>query len=118
MATTLTTKVNLNLNTIHVSDAEGLAAIQGNVEQQLLLSWADGVGLNQADLVYTEKDQSISGNVDRDLAASLLDAYGATLTFVKVKALMVTCPVANTDTVVVGGKGATGFLAFFGANTE
>lgn len=118
MSTTLTTKVNFNLNTIFASDAEGLAVAQATLEQQLLLSLADGVGLNQADLVYSEKDQSISGAEDRDLAGTLLDAYGALITFVKVKALMVTCPVANTDTVIVGAKGATGFVGPWGANTE
>ncbi len=118
MATTLTTKVNLNINTVHTSDAEGLANASATIEQQMLLALADGVGKDQSDLVYSEKDQSISGAVDRDLAGSLLDAFGATLTFVKVKALMITAAVANTDTIIAFGKGATGFLGPLTVNTE
>ncbi len=118
MATTLTTKVNLNINTVHTSDAEGLATAQSSIEQQLLLAMADGVGLDQADLVYSEKDQSISGAVDKDLSGVLLDAFGAALTFVKVKALMITAAVANTDTIIAFGKGAGGFLGPLTVNTE
>ncbi len=118
MATTLTTKVNLNLNSVFQSDAEGLAVAQASIEQQLLISMAEGVGLNQADLVYSELNQSISGAVDRDLAGSLLDAFGATITFVKVKCLMIVAAVANTDTVIAFGKGATGFLGPLTVNTE
>jgi len=60
-----------------------------------LIEWADGVGANQADLVFSDElTLSASANEDIDLAGTMTDAYGTAVTLVKIKLLII----VNTNT--------------------
>lgn len=64
---------------------------------------ATGTGAGQADVIFTDtRTLAASATEDLDLAGSLTGAFGATLTFVKVKALAIAAAAANTNNVVVG----------------
>jgi hypothetical protein len=64
---------------------------------------ASGTGAGQADLIFTDtRTLAASATEDLDLAGSLVGAFGATLTFVKVKAVAVAAAAGNTNNVVVG----------------
>lgn len=68
---------------------------------QAILS--SGTAAGMADLVFHDtRTLTASANEDLDLAGVLTDAFGATLTFVKVKGLFVAAAAANTNNVVVG----------------
>lgn len=82
-------------------------------------SLASGTGAAAADMIWTDERTIVaSGNDDLDLAGVLVGAFGNTLTFAKIKAIMVVAAEGNTNDVVIGGIGATGFVGPFGANTH
>ncbi|MCL4822566.1 MAG: hypothetical protein KJ067_25870, partial [Vicinamibacteria bacterium] len=56
-----------------------------------------------------------SANEDLDLAGSLVDAFGAVVSFAKVRALRIKAAPENTNNVVVKPGAANGFLGPFGA---
>jgi len=77
---------------------------------------ADGVGDNQSDLLFAET-RTLAANTseDLDLSGSLLDAFGTTLNFVKIKAVLVSASNANVGNIEVGGAAANGFIDWVGA---
>jgi hypothetical protein len=78
-----------------------------------------GTGANQADKVWSDtRTITASGTDDIDLAGVLTDAFGAGLTFVKVKIIAVSAASGNTNNVVVGNAAATQFQGPFGAVTH
>lgn len=81
---------------------------------------ANGTGNGQADLVFTDtRTLAASASETLDLAGVLADAFGATLTFVKIVAILVKAAPGNTNDVIVGGQGATNpFVGPFGANSH
>ncbi|MFA7308191.1 MAG: hypothetical protein WC026_16135 [Hyphomicrobium sp.] len=82
------------------------------------LSFANGTGANQADIVYlAERTVASATNDDIDLAGVLTDAFGATITAAELVALIVVneplSGVANTTNLTLGG--ATAFVPGFSA---
>jgi hypothetical protein len=72
---------------------------------------ADGTGAGQADRLFSDQRTiTASGSESIDLAGSLVDAFGATLTFARIKALYVAAAAGNTNNVLVGGAGSNGFV--------
>lgn len=80
---------------------------------------ATGTGAGQADRLFTDRRTiAASGTDDLDLAGSLVDAFGATLTFARVKALYVSAAAANVNNVLVGGAASAQFLTWLGSATD
>lgn len=76
----------------------------------------DGTGAGQADKVWSDtRTINASSNEDLDLAGVLTDAFGAALTFAKVKIVVVAAAAGNTNNVVIGNAAATQFVGWFGA---
>ena len=81
-------------------------------EADILL--ATGTGASQADQMFTDtRTLGGSANEDLDLAASLVDALGQTLTFVKIKAILIIAAAANVGDIQVKPAAANGFLGPF-----
>jgi hypothetical protein len=67
------------------------------------VAFTSGVGAGQADKLFSDRRTlAASGTEDLDLAGVLLDAFGAAITFARVKGLLITAAVANTNNVVIG----------------
>jgi hypothetical protein len=83
-------------------------------------SLATGTGADQADRLYVGSHTiAASGTLDLDLAGSLADVFGATLTFARVKAVLVTFQSDNTGSEVgVGAAASNQFYGFFNAATD
>lgn len=82
------------------------------------LALASGTGAGQADLVWhDERTLTASATEDLDLAGSLVNAFGTTLTFARVKMLLVYASPANTNNVVLGNV-TNGIVGWFGAATH
>lgn len=82
-------------------------------------NFGDGAGANQAKTVFTDtRTLAASATEDLDLNGALTDAFGATIAFTKVKALIITADGGNTNDVVVGGAASNGAVSFFGAATD
>lgn len=83
-----------------------------------VINLANGVALGQADILFVdERSIAASTNDDIDLAGVLASAFGATITAVKVKAVViVNAPqngVANVSNLTIGGSSAP-FVGFLG----
>lgn len=81
-----------------------------DVARQVVL--ATGTGAGQADLIFSdERTLAASATEDLDLAGVLTGAFGATLTFVKIKALFIEAADGNTNNVVVGAASSNAWAA-------
>lgn len=86
---------------------------------ELVQSFDDGVAANQVNRVWTDTiTLAASATQDLDLAGVLTDAYGAVITFARIKAIAIKALAANTNNVVLGAAAATQFVGFFGAATH
>lgn len=66
-----------------------------------------GTGAGQVDKIWTDtRTIALSSSEDLDLAGVLLDAFGGTLTFARIKAIMISAAPGNTNNVIVGGVAA------------
>lgn len=97
----------------------GLAATVGSILKSVNGQLSNGTGADQADRVFTETNTlGPSATKDYDLAGVLLDIFGATITFAKVKCIAIFAVAGNTNNVVLGAAAATQFVGPFGANTH
>lgn len=79
----------------------------------------NGTGANAADKLYLDTNTlAASANVDVDLAGSLSDALGASLSFARVKALFLRARDTNVNNVIIGGAATNQFVGPFGAATH
>jgi hypothetical protein len=75
-----------------------------------------GTGANQADMLWhDERTLTASATEDLDLAGSLTSSFGATLTFARIKALIVVAASANTNNVQVTRTTSNGVPLFLAA---
>lgn len=81
------------------------------------LSWASGTAINTADMIFTDtRTIAASSNEDLDLAGSLTGAYGNTLTFARLKALLIVAATGNTNNVRVTRPASNGVPLFLAAS--
>ncbi len=75
-----------------------------------------GTSAGKADLRFADtRTLAASATEDLDLAGVLVDSFGATLTFARIKGLVIAASSANTNNVVVGGAAANAWAALLGA---
>jgi hypothetical protein len=102
-----------------LTNAFDLAPGRVPLEFTKALDLASGTGLNQADRIFhDQRTLAASASEDLDLAGGLTDAFGATLTFARVKGLIIVAAAANTNNVVIGNATANAFVGPFGAATH
>lgn len=78
---------------------------------------SDGTGADQADRIFHDtRTLSASATEDLDLAGVLADALGTTLTFARVKAVIVSAAEANTNNVQVTRPASNGVPLFLAAS--
>ncbi|MEV2249402.1 hypothetical protein AB0I94_02395 [Streptomyces sp. NPDC050147] len=71
------------------------------------VSLLNGTTAGKADRVFHDRRTlAASATEDLDLAGALTDAFGASLTFVRIKGLFISAAVPNTNNVVIGAAGA------------
>ena len=89
------------------------------ISAAIALALASGTADDQADMIFSDtRTIAASSNDDLDLAGSLVGAFGNTLTFAKIKAIMVIADAGNTNNVVIGAAASAQFVGPFGANTH
>jgi len=109
----LTSTVNFSINGIQSNALDlGTAALPFSLSSNFSLT--SGTASGQADRVFTDtRTLGASATEDLDLAGVLLDAFGAAITFVKVKGIFIKAAAANTNNVNVSRPaGATGVPLF------
>lgn len=114
LTTVLTTQCVADLTT-----ARDLVSAVAPLNYRNRVSLASGTGAGQADLIFSDtRTVNASSNDDLDLAGGLTDAHGATLTFAKIKGLIVTAAAGNTNNVLVGGDATSTFLTWVVAEPD
>lgn len=79
--------------------------------------WGSGTGADQADKMFSDNRTLLaSATEDLDLAASLADGLGGTITMVKLKALIVRAAAGNTNNVVLSRPASNGVPLFAAAS--
>jgi len=79
------------------------------------VSLTTGTTANKADQVFSDsRTIAASGSESLDLAGSLTNAFGESVTFAEVVAIVVVADAGNTNDVVVGGASENAFAAPFG----
>ncbi|MGW7198459.1 hypothetical protein [Streptomyces chryseus] len=75
-----------------------------------------GTGAGKADRIFSDRRTlAASATEDLDLAGVLLDAFGAAITFVRVKGLYIAAADANVNNVVVGNATANAWATLLSA---
>lgn len=98
---------------------QDLGNSQNSASRNYTVNLASGTAAGQADRVFhDQRTLAASATEDLDLAGVLLDPLGATLTFARIKGIVVAAAAGNVNDVLVGGAAATQFLAPFGTATD
>lgn len=88
-----------------------------NPDIEAFFDLADGFAADQADRCYfAERTVLTAANDDLDLAGVMTDIFGATLTFAKLKALLVYNKPTNSTNLTIGG-GTNPFIGFLSGTT-
>lgn len=100
----------IQINTLDVTTGRATTAIN------TVWNLSDGTGADQAKAVFTDT-RTLTGSAteDLDLAGVLTDAFGSTITAVKLKAIMITAAAANTNSVQVTRPASNGVPLFMAA---
>lgn len=116
----LTAKVYAQIHARQTGSAD-LGTPSFNTEALAILAteFGSGTSENQVDKMFSDsRTINASSSETLDLAGSLSDAFGATITFATVKAILIKANAGNTNNVVVGNAGANDFVGPFGAATH
>lgn len=103
---TLAATVSLRVQATQTSTLD-LASVSNTVNQLFEQAFTDGTGANQANEVWSDtRSISSASNETLDLAASLTNAFGTTITFTKVRAIIIRSRSTNTTVLSVGAASA------------
>lgn len=96
---------------------QGTATFPASLAKRIAL--ASGVATDQADMLFADtRTIAASGTDDLDEAGTLSGVFGTTLTFAKVKVILVVAAAGNTNNVVIGGDASAAFVGPFGDATD
>lgn len=111
----LTSELDLTL-TATLTSALDLATGSAPFGLARRIQLASGTAAGQADRCFADtRTLAASGTESLDLAGSLTDAYGATITFAKLKLVLVVAAAGNTNDVQVTRPASNGVPLFIAA---
>lgn len=110
----LTSRVSVDLSAVLTGTSDfGAPSSRVSFAQQLDLT--SGTGAGKADKIWTDQRTiAASGSDDLDLAGSLTDVFGGSITFATIKVLYVKAAAGNTNDVVVGGDASAAWDTMLG----
>jgi hypothetical protein len=80
---------------------------------------ASGTGLDQLDMIWHDQRTLAASTAENlDLAGSLVDVFGNTMTFARVKLIVIVAAVENGGLIQVGGAAANGLDNLFASLTD
>lgn len=116
MALTITGKYALTLTGSGVNPID-LEAASTALTLAKSKTFTNGTGNNQINLMWSDqRTLSASATEDLDLAGVLTSVFGATLTFAKIKAIVIHAAAANANNVRVTRPAANGVPLFLAAS--
>ena len=115
---TLTATLKAALTAVYQGSPD-VGTLKQEITYSASASLSNGTGANQANALWADtRTLSASATENLDLAGVLTDAFGSTLTFTKIKALLIEADDANVNDVVIGGAASNAWLALFGDATD
>lgn len=115
---TLSTVASLSVSA-NVSNTLNLGGSAANLATTFGLSLTDGTGAGQGNTQFWDhRTLTASASESLDLAGSLTDPFGATVTFARIKLLVISADAANTNNVIVGAAASNAVASLFGATTH
>lgn len=95
-----------------------IGSVAQNIGYASTISLTNGTGADQANMIFTDtRTLAASTTEDLDLAGGLTDVFGTTITFTKIKGIIIKASSSNTNNVVVGGD-ANGLVNWVGAAND
>lgn len=111
----LTTTITTNISATQTNPLD-LVTGSGKHVKSLATLLSSGTGSGSADLIFSDtRTVAASGTDALDLAGSLTSLYGTTLTFVKLKFLLVFAAAGNTNNVRLNRPASNGVPLFLAA---
>ena len=115
MATTLKATVTASVKAVYKNVLD-LGTPTDAFEELVKIELANGTGADSADLMFhDQRTLTASATEDLDLAGVLASPFGATLTFVEVRAILIKAAAANTNNVNVTRPASNGVPLFLAA---
>lgn len=100
----------------NLTSALDLGEAAAPVARNYTTSLTTGTAAGQADKIWhDQRTIAASGTDDLDLAGVLVDALGATVTFARVKGIVVAAAAGNSNNVVVGNATTNAWSTLLGA---
>mgnify|MGYP001594440543 CR=1 FL=1 len=113
-----TTQVRLVFNALGELGV-GLSTITDPLDRDFTQLLSTGTGANQAsNLYHDDRTLTASASENLDLAGSLTNGFGVTLTFTAIKAMLVRAKSTNTNNVQVGGAASNAWATWVGNSTD
>lgn len=114
----LDSSVSVALNALHTS-ALDFSTVSAPLSRTYSTIFTSGTGAGAADRIFADQRTiTASGTDDLDLAGSLTDSFGATITFARIKVLFVAAAAGNTNNVLVGGAASAQFINWVSDATD
>lgn len=111
-----TTSVAVEVTSSHIKSLD-LGDATFPIALRQAISLLNGTAAGQADLIFTDtRTLAASATEDLDLAAGLTDAYGVSITFARIKAVIIAAATANTNNVNVTRPASNGVPLFLAAS--
>lgn len=118
MATALGVTLSCSLRWIF-TNADDLSTPQDAATLDVSDTLANGTGSAQADVIWRDQRTLAATSEDLDLAGVLTNVWGATVTFVKVKTILIkNTNTSTTKLLAVGGAAATQFSNWVASVTD
>lgn len=114
----LTSRLSIAVTALQTAVLD-LGTAQAQLTKSYVVDLANGTAAGQVDRIFhDQRTLTASSSEDLDLAGVLTDALGVSLTFARVKGLIVAASASNTNNVIVGGASSNGFITWVGASTH
>jgi len=115
-----TEKANILVQIVNeLTSTNPLSTAKDNMVFTKSFAITDGTGVNKAESIFRDRRTlTASSNEELDLNGVLTDSFGATITFTKIKAIVISAASANTNNVLVGGSAINGFINWVSDATD
>jgi hypothetical protein len=112
-----TATIGLSVDSVLVN-TQDLSNVSDHLTRAYSLPFTSGTGLNQvSNIFHDQRTLAASATEDLDLAGVLTNAMGQTITFTKLKAVIVKAATGNTNNVVVSRPASNG-VPLFSASSD
>lgn len=118
MAETFSGTFKLSLNGTFSTDVNELSTVAQAFAYSKSQTFTNGTAADQANMVWSDQRTLGASPDDLDLAGSLTNAFGTTITFTSIKGIIVYAASGNSGDLTIGGDGTAPLAEWTGATTD